>query len=136
MAMLLEGANKMEVRGLKAITVKKADLLERVRANRESHAKAYIEAMDGYKIALRETIEAALKRVNDGDLFEDEGGSIGLPLKPESHEADYARVIDALEMATEETFDLPIDEFARYARDEWSWKARFAQTVSTYTKVK
>lgn len=126
----------MEVRGLKAITVRKADLLARVRANRETHVKAFLEAMDGYKVALRETIEAALKRANDGDLFEDESGAIGLPLKPESHEADYARVIDALEMATEETFDLPIDEFARYARDEWNWKARFAQTISVYNKIK
>lgn len=42
MATLLEGANKMEVRGLKAITVRKADLLARVRANRETHVKGFV----------------------------------------------------------------------------------------------
>lgn len=133
MAVLLEGANKMEVRGLKAITVKKADLLERVRANRESHAKAYIEAMDGYKVALRETVARALLRIDGGEALENES-FVCLPSKPKTHEEDYSRVIDALEMATEETFDLPIDEFARYARDEWDWKAQFAQTVGAYIK--
>jgi len=125
----------MEIRGLKAITVKKTDLLARIRKNRDAHVVAHEEAMRGYRTALKETLQRAHLRAADGDLFEDER-IVELPDYPRSHEADYARVIDALEMAQEENLDLPMDEFARYARDEWSWKSQFAQTVATYSKTR
>ncbi len=93
MAVLLEGANKMEVRGLKAITVKKADLLERVRDSVTrllADADVRVDQVDTVFFtggssgipALRNSVSAMLPNARhvEGNIF----GSIGSGLAIEA----------------------------------------------------
>lgn len=112
-----------------AVTVKVSELLARVQHNREQHRKIFDEAVEGFKAAMIEELEARLVRVRAGKLVE---MAIRLPV-PEDHTIDYDRVIDMLEMHTSEQLEIDAADFANFVRDDWAWKRQFIQTASNYT---
>ncbi len=129
---------------------KRTDLLARVEQNRDTHATAYMLAMEGYWVAIAErateTAKAAkslAKKAQDEavtwkDAKKPSDPSLALPSpsilpRPEDHRGDYDRVIDMLKLAQDESIELDEEQFAMYVRDEWEWKANFTATSMSYS---
>jgi hypothetical protein len=105
------------------------DLVTKLRSNRTLHVHEFKEAWTGYMKALEDKLSGALEEVKSGkdvDLYE-------LRLdKPHSHEKDYSRVIEVLEMTSADTVKLTLNEFDKYVRDNWEWTESFKMSSSAY----
>jgi len=132
---------------MRTTTVKRTELLEIVRKNREQHIADYQEACQGYREA---AVDAITKRISEiskdlGDILQTLSNGtvvrisphVGLSFNltvPESHVKDYDQVIRMLELEVDETVKLQSDEFACFVMDDWDWKDAFTQSVGTYSK--
>jgi len=124
---------------MREVKVRRSDLLEKIKANREKHIADYKEAVAGYK-------QAALAAIDDGvaklrkqvdELDQDEVMAL-TPVYfelavPQSHAKDYDQVIAMLEMSVDEQLTIRSDEFAMYVMDDWQWKAAFERTKLSYS---
>lgn len=123
---------------MRTITANRADMLEKVRKNKETHISEYKEAMEAYKKELASKINEAMsrlavyqKQVEDGTCLKIDWPAYALR-KPESHEKDYAQVIMMLEMEINDTIEVKSDEFACYVMDDWDWKKDWDNTKAFY----
>ena len=114
--------------GLKAVTVKKEDLIKRLKENLENHKKTYETACEGFRIEIKERLDKATEQYKEGKT----PSPINF-VPPETHEEDYEVIISMLEMSVDEEVTLSISEYRRYAEDKWDWAERFKLTASTYT---
>ncbi len=113
------------------ITVKKSELLEILKKNREAHRKIFEEAQIGYR---NEAIRLLDKALNDAQ----EGRKIKTYIQleaPIDQTKDYDRAIRMLEMSIDEEIDLSEREFAELVLDDWSWKQQFTVTNARYTNM-
>jgi len=114
---------------MEELVVKKADLLEIVKKNREQHRKVFEEALEGYQNAVIKHLQDMLKKAKQGlklDL------RIHL-VQPQDQTKDYDRVIKALEMSTKEEIEMDEREFAQYVMDDWDWSNQFWTNNSIYS---
>lgn len=88
------------------IKVKKAELLDKVRQNREDHAKDYTEAMIAYKEEAIKALEILLTAAKTGDIRH----TIDV-VKPREFLKDYDRAIKMLEMGQEEILEITLIDF-------------------------
>lgn len=111
-------------------TVKKKDLIKILKASRDKHKKEFEEAQKGYVITCREVLEERLVAVNAGDDF-DMFFSDNVE-NPESHINDYQNVIDMLEIGSDKTIRIGVDDYKRYYKNEWGWNSRWALSNKAY----
>jgi len=114
---------------MQTVNIKKDQLLEAIRKNKEKHIKDFKEATVLYKSKVTEKLNGLLLEI---EQKEDVDVSIHLP-KPVSHENDYSTVISMLEFSTDEIIEMSQPEFRMYVLDEWCWKQDFTHTNSLYT---
>lgn len=112
---------------LTKITVKKDDLIERLKANRDAHRAEYDAACSVYRERCIEEIEHMLADARSGVIRR----NLTLPI-PEEHTEDYDRAIDMLEWAQSDTIDLTQQEFATLVRNQWGWLQSFTSNTSSY----
>lgn len=118
---------------MKDQTYDKGTLIERIVTNRSNHRTTFDEGMAGYAKEVLNRAEEITSRVRAGDsnvygaLWE----LAQLP-RPEDHTKDYDGVIDMLQFSTDTEVVLTHGDFLRYVRDDWPWKAAFAETTSNY----
>lgn len=125
---------------MREVKCKKAELLDIVKANRETHIAEYAEAVEGYKDQAKAAIEKAMTRLK-ARIDDLEGGEV-LALHhvsfdlvvPENHARDYDQVIKMLEMSVDEQLTIRSDEFACYVMDDWGWKEDWSNTTRMYNK--
>lgn len=131
---------------MKEVNVRKDDLLEVLKENREKHYDLYEKALKGYKDKVREELNDALERARervDEYLTKVEAGQVldislyvgpraNLPM-PKEHTEDYDRAIKMVEMSVDDTLELTEVEFAELVMDDWGWKSQFIQTSTSYT---
>lgn len=116
---------------MKTTKIKKLDLLEILRENREKHAKEYKSAIKEWKKRCTKALRKALKkaeneeRVIDLHLFQD------LP-RPTHYTKNYDVVIRRLELEVEMTVELDDQEFQSWVMDNWQWSGTFVGTTSLY----
>lgn len=113
---------------LAMVTVDKAELLERLTANRDGHREEFLKACDGYQVRLQEELERRLSDVKAGRRVT---LHIGLP-EPEDHTKDYDRVITMLRMELDPVVTIDQQSFAMYVMDDWEWKVRTNTTNAVY----
>ncbi len=107
-----------------SVTVKKSELLDRLKTNRQNHEDEYNEAIVLWRKDLSRTIEEIhIKRPLACSEFPKEL----IELKQQCptrhlHLEDYDHVIDMFEMSTKEEIELSGQAFANYCRDDWDWK--------------
>lgn len=53
--------------------------------------------------------------------------------KPESHESDYERAINRLNMSSDDFVELDEDEFRQYIEDDWDWSEVEFEKLSNYS---
>jgi hypothetical protein len=103
------------------------DLLEKVRANRESHVAAFETAWNGYVEYVTKELARNLRDAKKGKVK-----STYHFVMPQNHAEDYDAVIDVLDMSVGEDIEISQVDFRRYARDEWEWKDQFTATNAMY----
>lgn len=114
--------------GLSIITVKKKDLLETLKKNRDAHQVLFAEAKQGYQKAL---IEELSKKLEDAKSGKDVEKFIAVD-QPTDHTRDYDKVIKMLEMSVSDEIKVSEHEFTSYVLDEWNWKGAFIATTANY----
>lgn len=110
------------------ILVKTADILTKLKANREKHAGIVEEAREGFAKAARKSLEEALKKVSEGNRA---GLHVFLPA-PVDHTKDYDLAIEMLQMHTSEDLHLTQSQFKTFVLDSWGWQNDFVGTNSSY----
>jgi hypothetical protein len=117
-----------QLRGVTTVRVRKYELLERIRKNRDEHREIFEEAITGWKQRVTEVLEEAYQDALQGKKFEP---SHWIP-RPEDHTDEYDTVIELLDMSLDEELELTRQEFANYALDNWNWQHDFLVTASNY----
>lgn len=110
------------------VTVKRTDLLSALKNNLEAHREQFAEATADYQALVKQKLSEALARAKAGDFAKVD---VNVP-KPESYEADFADVIEMMEMSVDETIQLDRDAFKAYFRNEWPWKRQFDSLAQSY----
>ena len=117
---------------MRDVKVKRAELLEKVKTNREKHVSEYREAVVGYKKAAKAEVTRAMQRLHHS-IEELEVGDCVLQV-PENHAKDYDQVIEMLKMCVDDEITVRADEFACYVMDDWGWKEEFLEVTGAYKK--
>lgn len=112
------------------VTVKRLDLLTRIKKNRDAHRDLFLKAQKGYRKAVIKELDQMLQEAKGGKPIR---RGIQLP-EPQDHTADYDRVITMLEMSTDPTIQIGEQEFDQYVMDNWSWKAMATSTNLFYAR--
>ena len=116
--------------GRSGVTVKKSDLLTKLKHNRSAHRALFVAAYEGFKTAAIKELQGMLS-----DAMGNRDVRLHLALEvPQDHTKDYDRAITMLEMAVKDEIFIDDREFAQYVMDDWGWKEQFVGTSSRYTK--
>ena len=117
-----------------------ADILARLRKNRDAHKAMIDEAREGFlknaKYELRKQTEAAIADLEEQEKRKTNLQSVSVSIRlspPSSHVRDYDTVITMLEMHTGETIELSALDMRRFGEDEWDWTDRFLFDNSVYS---
>jgi len=111
------------------ITVRRTDLLEKLKANREKHVSDFKDAWEGFLKEVEVGLEKNLALVRD-----QRKPVLSLALTvPCDHTKDYDRVILMMEMSTKDEIIISESQFTQFVMDEWNWKAQFTSTTQQYS---
>lgn len=114
---------------MEKVTVKKDDILEILRANRDKHREVFAEAVEGYKQEAISQLHSHLNAVRNGKL-----DTVFVQLTPPTNQTkEYDRAIRMIEMDQSDTVVLSEKDFQCYVMDDWSWKRRWLEANSTYS---
>jgi hypothetical protein len=113
---------------MKTVKIKRDELLDHLRKNREAHVVEFKEAWENYvKEAIAEMKHNLKVAQKEGKI----NRSIDLVV-PVSYSESYDRAITMLEWTQDEIVELDQNEFEQYVRDNWQWKQIFGATASLY----
>jgi hypothetical protein len=115
---------------LKPFRIKKEQLIEGVRQNRDAHRSVYESAMAGYRNAATQFFTEQLERALQSRPFM----TMFTEPMPEDHTEDYDVMLDGWTMTEDDEIELSVQEFRQYVRDEWGWKREFTATASNYLR--
>lgn len=118
--------------------VNKADLIEKMRANRAEHRDQYLEAAGKYRQAIVDGLRARASKIaraadesNPGKI-DDIEPYVHLPV-PVDYTESYDKAIAALEWHQGDQVELDQKEFERWVLNEWEWKRDFVANTQSYT---
>ena len=114
--------------GMSTVTVKKDQLLEVLKSNREGHRGVFLAAQRGYRDAMIKELDTMLLDAREGRAIRRQ---ISLP-EPQDYTAAYDRVIRMLEMSVDDTITLTEADFAQYVMDDWDWTLPFRASTALY----
>jgi len=115
---------------MRAVRVKKNELLEKVQDNRAKHRAIFEKALKGYRVAVIAELEIMLNEAKKGRRIK---RAVEL-IEPVDQTREYDRVIRMLEMSTDDVIELSQQEFTQYVMDDWAWKEHFLSTTIPYTQ--
>lgn len=116
---------------MNAIKMKRLELLDIVRANKEKHIAEYVEAVNDYKALVIQIAAFNLKLAKTGELDQIKKTK-GMPQVPQSFEDSYKRAIRMLELSVEDIIEVEEDVFNQLVLDEWQWKRGFTASTMSY----
>lgn len=103
----------MRRNGDRTITVNKADLIAKIKENKEAHIVAYDKAVIAYKTVALKQLNEQIKEVNEGGL------KARLDLTtPVNNVDNYDKIINMFEWEEEDKVELSQNEFNEYVEDE------------------
>jgi len=109
-------------------TVKKEELLARLRENRLEHRENFLRGLVGYKKLMLEEMERRVEELRQGRMV---SRTIGFE-EPCDYTKEYDRVIEMLEMSVDDEITITGTEFRQFVMDDWSWKEHFLANVTSY----
>lgn len=113
---------------MRTITVNKAELIEKIKENRDRHREQFLVAQERYR---EKWIEILDKRLADARADKKIDQYIRLP-EPEDHTRDYDTALAMLEWELGEEIELGHDDFQRYVENRWEWAHSFAANTQSY----
>lgn len=140
----------------RSVEVNRARLIQTLIANKEQHVKDYNEAMAGYKSQLLKRIDEAFEKAKmsinasyikikekvsnftDEDILKQSDSfvifnEICVDMQvPRCYDKEYQAAIDLASWDVNDTIELSYAEFVCFVKDEWDWKADFAQVTNFY----
>lgn len=122
---------------MKDVQINKRELLAIIKENKDKHIEAYELAVEKYHELLEEKFDELTQSLHAWrqDLDDTNGPfkfKVNLPV-PESHEEDYDKAIQMLELDERESITLTDYEFNQFVRDEWDWARSFRANTMSYT---
>ncbi len=111
------------------VEVEVSALTYKLTQNRDAHRELFLEALDGYKLAMLAALETRIQQVMENKQVNQ---YLGLP-EPEDHTADYDRVISMLSMHTKPTLVIGAGDYAQFVMDDWDWKRKWVASNSAYS---
>lgn len=143
--------------GLDQVKVNTSELLEKLKKNRKTHKKDYLESMAEYRLcyidAIEKTINEMENTIKELDIKVDQLNEtievndikstmpnlyfarISNLKLPNSNLDSYDISIDMIAASVDEQLVLTRAEFNQYWRDQWSWKESFEVTKEFYKKT-
>lgn len=115
-----------KLRGLSTVRIGGEALLARLKHNRQEHLQAFERAMVAYQEAIILELNAQLERARAGQPPR----QFSRLVRPTDHTRDYDQVIELIELSLDREFELTAQDFARYVRDDWEWKAGFTESTN------
>jgi hypothetical protein len=113
---------------LNSMKVKRSDLLEKLITNRDGHRALFLKAQEGYRKAVIEALDKALKDAREGREYR-----VYIALQaPEDHTDDYDTVISMLTMSVDLDIEIEQHDFQCYVMDKWQWAAHANFLNTTY----
>jgi len=115
------------------ITVRKEELLEKLRAGLTKHQTEFAKAKGEYVVAIQTFLEEASKRAEEGDVSD-----VHIPHSlqaPGNFSKDFERAIAMIEMSVESEITLDENTFKQWVLGEWAWAGSFeasAMSVGAY----
>jgi hypothetical protein len=116
---------------MNAIKMKRLELLDIVRANKEKHITEFNESVVDFKALTLKVASDNMVAARTGDLKEFKKIKPS-PSAPASYEDSYKRAIRMLECSIEDVIEIEEDVFNQLVLDEWNWKHQFAMSNATY----
>ena len=115
----------MRHRGNRETKVDKANLIAKIRENKENHIVEYDKAIIAYKEEALKQLNAQIKRVEEGAL--DAKLDLIIPI---NNAESYDKIIEMFEWEVEDQVVLEQDEFNEYVQDEteFAMQAKFSNT--------
>lgn len=118
---------------MKSVTVRKADLLETLRKNREAHLAIYLEALEGYYKEAFKLLQDQYEELLDAHTKKRLVAIAVYLGQPQNHTKDYDAAIAMLEWSTDETVEVEQKSFRAYVLDEWDWRGNFLMANAQYS---
>lgn len=103
-----------EYRGVNDVKIKRADLIAKLKENREKHTALYKDALEGYFVDTKKKLEKKIQALDKGETITSFSVSV-----PKDHTKDYDRLIEMLDMSQDEYLVISAHDFNMYVRDEW-----------------
>jgi len=113
---------------MREVKCKTADLLVKLKENRENHQEAFELALVAYRDQAVKELEAMLAEAREGKRIR---RAVSL-VEPVNQTKEYNQAILMLEMSVDVEITLSEQEFACFVMDRWRWKEQFALTASSY----
>ena len=113
---------------MQTVTVKKDELLAKLKENRKNHRKVFEEAIVGYKEKVVGELRKHLERAKRGERVPHH---IQLDT-PMDQTPEYDKAITMLEMSIHDEIELTANEFECLVMDRWRWKKQFVASNSIY----
>jgi hypothetical protein len=111
------------------ITANKAEILDKLRKNRETHAAEAAEAREGFKKKAAAELHKRARLIAKGkshDVF------FNLPY-PQDYTEKYDSTIRMLELHQSETIALDESQYQQYVEDNWSWTGHYVGSNAMYS---
>jgi hypothetical protein len=111
------------------MTFNRDELLSKLSANRDLHAKVVLEARTGYLEQAQKALSSRLKQLQEGKIV-----SLSFTLNPPvDMTSAYDTVIEMLQMSKDTTIELTASEFRCLVQDIWDWSDSFWASNSAYS---
>jgi len=115
---------------MKNIHIKTTTVISRLKTNYDKY-KLTVEAIfDVWKEANEKYLDDYRKWMNQGNR--DDIGKPHPPLKPTDRTSEYESWIDYFKSDTVEIQEFNYSEFAKFCRDQWSWKTNHLNDMNWY----
>ena len=113
--------------GNRTIKVKKADLIAKIKENKENHVKEFEKATYAYREEALRQLRTQLERV--------EGGALDAKLDlitPVNNAENYDNILEMFTWEVEEIVELGQDEFQEYVQDTTDFAVKAKMSNSAY----
>ena len=111
------------------IIVNKEKLLATIKANRELHRDAFLEALDGYRTQVIAALEESLAQARAGKKV---GKRFVALQEPQDMTRQYDQVIRMLQDSLGDKIEISYEEYSNYVMDDWSWSRQWTASNSMY----
>lgn len=113
---------------MESITVRKGQLLETIRANRDEHRQQFLTAQKKYREKVIEELDVRLEQARTGGRI-----NLGFALpEPVDYTDAYDTAIGMLEWEIGDEVTLEEEDFKRYVLNKWEWARAFAASTKAY----